>query len=161
MKYKRIKDFPGSRDLLVALAWAWVIIVIPYLIKGTNSTYQTASILVFLISTVFIRSVVFDIVSLEGDRIVGRETIPILMGQKKTQTMLMILAISTGVFMFLSVLFGEVPQLGYFLAIFPIFMVAGLYVFQKRRMQASKLFEAIIDSNFIMTGIIAYIWKTL
>jgi 4-hydroxy-3-methylbut-2-enyl diphosphate reductase len=161
IKYKRIKDFPGSRDLLVALAWAWVIIVIPYLIKGTNSMYQTASILVFLISTVFIRSVVFDIVSIEGDRIVGRETIPILMGQKQTRTMLLILAILTGTFMFLSALFGFVPQLGYFLAISPILMVTGLYVFQKRRMQASKLFEAIIDSNFVLTGIIAYIWKTL
>jgi len=161
MKYKRLKDFPGSRDLLVSLAWAWVIIVIPYLIKGTNSLYQTASILVFLLSTVFIRSVVFDIVSIEGDRIVGRETIPILLGQKRTQSLLMILAIITGTFMSLSVLFGLVPQLGYFLAISPILMVAGLYVFQKRRMQASKLFESIIDSNFIMTGIIAYLWKTL
>ena len=73
----------------------------------------------------------------------------------------MILAIITGTFMSLSVLFGLVPQLGYFLAISPILMVAGLYVFQKRRMQASKLFESIIDSNFIMTGIIAYLWKTL
>jgi 4-hydroxy-3-methylbut-2-enyl diphosphate reductase len=161
IKYKRIKDFPGSRDLLVSLAWAWVIIVIPFLIKGTESAYQTVSILVFLIPTVFIRSVVFDIVSLEGDRIVGRETIPILIGQKRTRTMLLILAIITGTFIFLSAFFGLVPQLGYFLAIPPILMVSGLYVFQKRRMQASKLFEAVIDSNFIMTGVIAYIWKTL
>jgi 4-hydroxy-3-methylbut-2-enyl diphosphate reductase len=161
IKYKRIKDFPGSRDLLVSLAWAWVIVVIPYLIKGTNSVYHTVSILVFVVSAVFIRSVVFDIVSLEGDRIVGRETIPILMGQDRTRTMLLILAIITGTFMSISVLFGLVPHVGHFLAISPILMVAALYVFQKRRLQASKLFEAIIDSNFIITGVMVYIWKAL
>lgn len=161
VKYKRIKDFPGSRDLLVSLAWAWVIVVIPYLIKGTYSIYQTVSILVFLISAVFIRSVVFDIVSIEGDRIVGRETIPILIGQQKTQTMLMILAVFTGAFVFLFTFTGFVPELGYFLSISPVLMVVELSVFQKRRMQASKLFEAIIDTNFVITGLIAYIWKTL
>lgn len=161
IKYKRIKDFPGSRDLLVSLAWAWVIVVIPYLITGTRSIYQTVSILVFLISSVFIRSVVFDIISIEGDRIVGRETIPILIGQRKTQTILMILAVFTGVFMLASSYTGFIPELGYFLSIFPVLMVIELYIFQKRRVQESKLFEMIIDSNFVITGVIAYIWKTL
>jgi len=161
IKYKRIKDFPGSRDLLVSLAWAWVIIMIPYLIEGTDSVLNTASILVFLISTVFVRSVVFDIVSLEGDRIVGRETIPIFLGQNRTQAMLMILAVCTAALMISFAYVGLVPELAYFLAVSPVVMVVELYVFQKRRMQASKLFEAIIDSNFIVTGIIAYLWRVL
>jgi (E)-4-hydroxy-3-methyl-but-2-enyl pyrophosphate reductase len=161
VKYKRIKDFPGSRDLLVSLAWAWVIVVIPYLIKGTYSIYQTVSILVFVISAVFIRSVVFDIVSIEGDRIVGRETIPILIGQQKTQTVLMILAVFTGAFLLSSSFMGFIPELGYYLSIPPVLMVIALSVFQKQRMQANKLFEAIIDTNFVIAGVIAYIWKVL
>jgi 4-hydroxy-3-methylbut-2-enyl diphosphate reductase len=158
-RYKRFRDLPGSKDIFVSLAWAWVIVIIPVLNQGIYFSYKSISILLFVILTVFIRSVVFDIVSIEGDRIVGRETIPILLGPKRTQTMLLILTVIIGLFMSLSALFELVPSLGYYLVISPVFMVACLYVFQKRRIQASRLFEAIIDSNFILTGIITYFWQ--
>jgi 4-hydroxy-3-methylbut-2-enyl diphosphate reductase len=161
IKYKRIKDVPGSRDLLVSLAWAWVIIVIPLLNESTYSVYRIVAILVFVISTVFMRSVVFGIVSLEGDRIVGRETIPILLGQKRTQAMLLILALIVGAFMIVSASFSFIPSLGYFLVLSPVLIVLSLTVFHKRRMQATKLYEAIIDSNFILSGIVAYLWQLL
>ena len=157
-RYKRFKDLPGSKDIFVSLAWAWVIVVIPMLAQEIYFSYKSISILLFVILTVFIRSVVFDIVSIEGDRIIGRETIPILLGPKRTQTMLLILTVIIGLFMSLSTFFELVPSLGYYLILSPVFMVICLYVFQRQRFQASKLFEAIIDSNFILTGIITYFW---
>jgi (E)-4-hydroxy-3-methyl-but-2-enyl pyrophosphate reductase len=157
-RYKRFKDLPGSKDIFVSLAWAWVIVVIPMLTQHIYFSYKSISILLFVIVTVFIRSVVFDIVSIEGDRIIGRETIPILLGPQRTQMMLLILTVIIGLFMSLSTFFELVPSLGYFLIFSPVFMVICLYVFQKQRFQASKLFEAIIDSNFILTGIITYFW---
>lgn len=159
IKYKRLKDIPGSKDFLVSFAWAWVIVLIPMLSMEKYFSYKSMSILVFVLSTVFIRSVVFDIVSIEGDRIVGRETIPILIGQKRTQIMLFILSVIIGIFMFLSALFHLVPGLGYYLILSPVYMVVCLYFFQKRRVQASTLFEAIVNSNFILIGIITFLWQ--
>lgn len=161
IKYKRIKDFPGSKDFLVALAWAWVIVMIPFLIQQEYVPYRTVTILIFVVSTVFIRSVIFDIISIEGDRIVGRETIPILMGLKRTQMMLLVLAIATGAVMFIFTYTDYVPTLSYFLVGMPLLMVGCLYIFQKHRMQTSKLFEAIIDGSFILTGIMTYFWQGL
>jgi 4-hydroxy-3-methylbut-2-enyl diphosphate reductase len=161
IRYKRLKDVPGSKDIFVALAWAWVIVLIPMLNKEIYFSYRSLSILAFIIVTVFIRSVVFDIMSIEGDRIVGRETIPILIGQRRTQIMLLVLTIIIGIFMSLSVAFELVPTLGYYLILSPVFMVVCLYFLQKRRIQASILFEAIIDSNFIFTGIITNLWLLL
>jgi 4-hydroxy-3-methylbut-2-enyl diphosphate reductase len=159
IKYKRLKDFPGSRDFLVSLAWTWVIVMIPFLSQETYHPYLALMMLIFVFLSVFIRSVVFDIVSIEGDRIVGRETIPILLGRKKTQRLLIMLSIILGSLMFFSSAFGLVSSLGYYLSLFPVFMVACLYVFQKRRVLAGKSFEALIDSSFIFAGIITYLWQ--
>jgi 4-hydroxy-3-methylbut-2-enyl diphosphate reductase len=159
IKYKRLKDIPGSKDFLVSLAWAWVIVLIPMLNQEMYFSYTSISILVFVMITVFIRSLVFDILSIEGDRIIGRETIPILIGPKRTQIILLILAVMIGLFMFFSAYFKLVPALGYYLIFPPVFMVLCFYAFQKRRIQVGTLFEAIIDSNFILIGLIAYFWQ--
>ncbi len=158
VKYKRLKDLPGSKDFLVALAWAWVIVLIPMLNQETYFSYTTIVILGFVVITVFIRSVVFDILSIEGDRIVGRETIPILLGPKRTQVMLLLLAIIMGLFMFFSSAFDLVPSLGYYLVFSPVFIVVCLYIFRKKRIQVSTLFEAVIDTNFVLTGLITFLW---
>lgn len=159
IKYKRLKDLPGSKDFLVSMAWAWVIVLIPMLNKGILFSYMSISMLAFVLISVFIRSVVFDILSIEGDRIVGRETIPIIIGPKQTQIMLLILAVMISLFMFLSAFFGLVPGLGYYLVLSPVFVVTCFYIFQKRRMQVSTFFEAVIDSNFILVGVITYFWQ--
>jgi (E)-4-hydroxy-3-methyl-but-2-enyl pyrophosphate reductase len=160
-EYKRLKDFPGSKDVFVALAWAWVIVLIPSLNQETLFTYKSLSIMAFIISTVFIRSVIFDVVGIEGDRIVGRETIPILIGPKRTEIMLLIITIIIGVYMGLSAVFGLVPTLSYYFILSPLLMVASLYIIQKRHMQANRLFEVLIDSLFIFIGLITYLWQVL
>lgn len=160
IRYQRLKDFPGSKDIFVSLAWAWVIVLIPTLNQGLLFSYKSISIFIFIILLVFTRSVILDVVSIEGDRIVGRETIPILIGRKHTQTMLFVLSMITGIFMFTSTAFGLVPSLGYYLAMSPAFMITCLYIFQKRQIQASRLFEAIIDSNFILTGLVTFLWQS-
>ena len=71
------------------------------------------------------------------------------------------LSIILGAFMFLSSALGLVSSLGYYLSLLPVFMVACLYVFQKRRVLAGKSFEALIDSSFIFAGIITYLWQAV
>jgi 4-hydroxy-3-methylbut-2-enyl diphosphate reductase len=160
LKYKRLRDVPGSKDIFVSLAWAWVIVLIPILNQGMYFPYKSMTILGFVLLMVFIRSVVFDIASIESDRIVGRETIPIIIGPKRTKTMLLIITVITGIFMSLSAALGLVPTLGYYLVLSPALMVICLYVFQKRRIQVSTLFEAIIDTNFILAGLVTYLWQS-
>ena len=161
LKYKRLKDVPGSKDIFIAIAWVWVLVLIPILQQHIYFSYESATIMGFVFLTVFIRSVVFDIVSIEGDRIVGRETIPILIGQKRTLAMLFILSIITAAFIFTSAAFDLIPSLGYYLILPPAVMVICLYFFQKKRIPPSTLFESIIDSNFIFAGLIAYCWQKI
>ncbi len=158
IKYKRLKDVPGSKDIFIAIAWVWVLVLIPILQQHIYLSYKSVAIMGYVFLTVFIRSVVYDIVSIEGDRIVGRETIPILIGQKRTLAMLFVISIITASFILMSEAFDLIPSLGYYLILPPALMVLCLYFFHKKRIPASTMFEAIIDSNFVLAGLIAYLW---
>lgn len=160
-KYKRLKDVPGSKDFFVALAWTWVIALLPILNARASFSYESLSFLFFVMATVFIRSVVFDIMSIEGDRIMGRETIPILIGQRATAVMLAVLTLIISVFFFLSAVVSLIPPFGYLLILSPSLMVFFLHIFQRKRLLSGTLFEAVIDSSFILTGIIAFMYQNV
>jgi 4-hydroxy-3-methylbut-2-enyl diphosphate reductase len=159
LRYKRLRDIPGSKDIFVALAWAWVIVFIPMLNSEPVFNYESMSMLAFVLVTVFTRSVVFDVLSIEGDRIVGNETIPILIGPRRTEIMLAVMTVIIAIYMTLSAAFGLIPGLGYVLPLAPAFMAGCVYVFHKKRLQGSALFEAVIDSSFFLTGLAAYLYQ--
>jgi 4-hydroxy-3-methylbut-2-enyl diphosphate reductase len=161
IKYKKLRDVPGSKDIFIALAWAWVIVLIPSLKEELYFSFRSLTIMGFVFITLFMRSLIFDIVSIEDDRIVGRETIPIVIGPKKTQAMLLALSVIIGLFMISSAAIGLIPALGYYLAIPPVLIVICFYIFQKQRLQASTLFEGIVDTNFILSGVITYLWQVV
>jgi 4-hydroxy-3-methylbut-2-enyl diphosphate reductase len=161
IKYKRLKDIPGSKDIFVSVAWAWIIVLIPMFNQDIYFSYESMSVLAFTLVVVFMRSVVFDVVRIEGDRIVGRETIPILIGTKHTRTILLLFTLIISGYLILSSTLGLIPSIGYYLIISPIFIIFCLYLFHKKRMQPSRMFEAVIDANFILTGIIAYVWQSV
>jgi 4-hydroxy-3-methylbut-2-enyl diphosphate reductase len=87
-----MKDIPSSRDLFVALAWAIILTFLPQTINGAPkiipSTLATFAV-IFIIS--FIRSLIFDLRDIEGDRIMGRETLITIIGETRARRALSIM----------------------------------------------------------------------
>jgi len=94
--YRNLKDIPTSRDLFVALAWAVLLTFIPQA-ESLTFILTPATILCFLwiFFLALIRSLIFDLRDIEGDRIMGRETLVTIVGEHRAQqfilTMLTIL----------------------------------------------------------------------
>lgn len=88
MRYKSLKDIPTSRDLFVALAWATVITFVPQIL---NNIWQIEPINIATFCWIFIlsffRSLIFDLRDIEGDRIMGRETLITIIGEKRARKM--------------------------------------------------------------------------
>jgi 4-hydroxy-3-methylbut-2-enyl diphosphate reductase len=86
-KYKNLKDIPTSRDLFVALAWGTVLTFIPQAIAGS---FQVNALIIICFAWIFIlaflRSLIFDLRDIEGDRIMGRETLITIVGEKWSRT---------------------------------------------------------------------------
>ena len=160
-RYRRLRDIPGSKTFLIALAWGTVTTLFPYL--SVTGTLQIGTVLVFLWATglVFVRTAFFDTLDMQGDRIVGKETIPILLGEKPTLRLLKrtLLVVLAG--MLLSTLIGLVGSVGYILTICPVFLAGVLLAYEKDLMIPGVRLEFLLETFFLVAGAAALLWSAL
>ena len=157
-KYLRIRDIPGSKTLLIALAWGIVTSVFPSLTAPEGITWSTAVVFFWASGMVFIRTAFFDILDMQGDRIVGKETIPILMGEQKTIRLLKLILLILMAILPLSSAAGLVSMMG-FLQVIPLFaLLVILSAHEKEYVLSGIRLEFLVDTHFILAGLIALMW---
>jgi 4-hydroxy-3-methylbut-2-enyl diphosphate reductase len=160
--FQRLKDIPASKDLFVALAWTMVTVLIPYFSTEEDipplSTFTT---FLFVFLLVYIRSVLFDIRDIQGDRIIGRETIPILIGKENTKIFLVILAGLSATGLLISRNMGWTSNLTHFMLLSILYTCGYLYLYHKRVISHGLSCEAVVDGKFILVGCIAFIWAVM
>jgi (E)-4-hydroxy-3-methyl-but-2-enyl pyrophosphate reductase len=159
--YSKIKDIPGSRSLSESFAWVTLITVLPLLELG--SIIWPAAIISFLVVFLlsYVRSALFDIFQAQGDLIVGTETLPIILGEKKTLALLKLILLISGI------LFAGGPLLGltgYFshVMLIPLLGLSFcLKAYEKRWLYPGINFEALVEANFLLAGLLAGAWQVL
>lgn len=161
MKYSRIRDISGSKTVLIAAAWGLVTSALPAISAG--SLFGLRTFLVFLWSTglAFARTAFFDILDMQGDRIVGKETIPILLGEKTTLRMLKTVL---GIWVFLIVvpsMAGIFPALGWGLALCPAAMLALIRMHENGFKLPGFRLEFLVDSLFLLTGLVTLLYTAV
>jgi len=157
--YSKIKDIPGSRSLSESLAWVAIIAILP-LFGMRNIVWSSVIIACLVIFTLsFARSILFDIFQAQGDLIVGTETLPITLGEKKCLVVLKTTLLSTGFLLVSSPLFGLASSFSY-LTLFPLFGLSlCLLAYERHWLYPGPTLEALVESNFFLTGILAFIWQ--
>ena len=160
IRYRSLEQIPGSKEIFYSIAWAVSTALIPFL--GTRQSFipSLAIAIAFASSIAFIRAVVLDIRDIQGDRILGKETIPIAIGKERTKKILITLTAAVTILLFISPLLGWTTTLGYYLLPCVAYAFGYQYLFQKRIVSEGLLLETIADFNFILAGIIAFVWKS-
>ncbi|HUT26256.1 MAG TPA: 4-hydroxy-3-methylbut-2-enyl diphosphate reductase [Sumerlaeia bacterium] len=174
VRHRRLIDLPGGKDVFTGTAWAVLLTLLPSVAAAspfgpfsppvwTGLSIQRfvayAVTFLFVFSLVFIRSVVTDFRDIQGDQIIGRETIPVVLGKDYTKTLL---AVLTGVLLLAMIIVtagDALTPLGYFM-IFPLLYTWGyLYIYHRRLMKPGMAFEALIGGKFILIGILALLQR--
>ena len=160
-KYRRIRDIPGSKTVLIALAWGLVTAIIPAI--ALLNTIAVSTLLVFIWATclVFVRTAFFDILGMQGDRIVGRETIPILIGEQRSIRLLKTILIGSIAILIFSSLFQFVTSLGFGLTICSIFFYIVLTAHERGRMLPGIGLEFLIETHLVLAGFITLPWELI
>ncbi len=152
----KIKDIPGSRSLSEALAWVSVISLLP-LLNTQDIIWPVAltSIMVtFLIS--YVRTALFDICQVQGDLIVGIETLPITLGEKRTIILLKSVLFILGITLII-IPFFDFFGISFYILLIPVMgLTACLMAYEKHWFIPGINFEAIVEGNFILTGLAAF-----
>jgi len=160
-KYRRIRDIPGSKTVLITMAWGIVTAVLPPVSMSENIHLSTVIIFLWSMTVVFIRTAFFDILDMQGDRIVGKETIPILLGEKRSLYLLKtILALNFSLLLISSAL-HIISSLGFALAICPVFVFIILSAHERGYMLPGIRLEFLVESNFVLAGVISLIWSLI
>jgi (E)-4-hydroxy-3-methyl-but-2-enyl pyrophosphate reductase len=159
MKIRRLKDIPASKTMSVSCGWAVLLSLIPVLSPGGRLGWDSVMAAAAVFLFVFIRSALGDVMEIQGDRIVGRETIPILIGEKKTYLLLRIATALVVLVLILGFLLKVFSGLALMLIACAAYAAFYQYLFRRDQVLSSVFFEALIDANFILAGVLACLWN--
>ena len=158
-RFRSLKDIPGSKNITTAIAWAVVTALLPWLEAGNDPTPGLIVSFVFVAGIVFIRSALSDILDIQSDRLFGQETIPVLIGARRTLVLLQ--AVSALLFLLLAAAYpaGWAPSLSIVLltSVFYIWICFKLY--DRRSGFSGVVLEGILESSYIVAGLSAALWR--
>jgi 4-hydroxybenzoate polyprenyltransferase len=116
---------------------------------------------VFSCGIVFWRTALSDLLDIQGDRIVGRETIPILIGVKKTRRLLQTLLAILTVLPILSAMVGWTAWAGTLLTCNVLILWLFWWIYKKGQLVDRLLYEGMIDGNLVLAGIVFILYGVL
>ncbi len=152
--YQSLMDIPGSKDIFMALAWAVVIVLVP-IVKKTELHFELRFWLVFLIIALMVlaRSILQDFRDLQADRMVGKETLPILFGERKSRWLVHFILLAGIIISLLAWYLAGVGTaiLGLMLGLVWLWLCVPLFTI--RTVIQGLRAELLIDSGFILAGV--------
>jgi (E)-4-hydroxy-3-methyl-but-2-enyl pyrophosphate reductase len=154
----RLKEIPGSKTMFTAVAWGVLAALIPVVCSDQEISGATAIAFFFVAGMIFIRSGLFEIMAIEGDRVVGKETLAITLGKERTFTLLSCGSLALVAMLLGAAWGGVIPSLGYTLSLSGLYMLGYLLIYHRGLMESSLLLESLVEGNMILAGILAFIW---
>jgi (E)-4-hydroxy-3-methyl-but-2-enyl pyrophosphate reductase len=159
--YQKIRDIPGSKTLLVGLAWGVVTSLLPALAREGRILPATLVAFFYTSTLVFVRSTLYDFKDIQGDLMVGKETIPIVLGDRRTEILVVALLIFLGVILTVAALLEWATSLSSFLLISLGYIVSYYWLYRQKIVGRGFLFEGTVDGSFIFAGLLAFLWSLL
>ena len=157
IRIRGLREIPGSKTFLVAVAWAFVTTLIPAWSDSQNPGLLTFVVLFFVMLLVFVRNALFDVFEVQGDRIVGRETLPVCIGEKKTLFILNIIMALLLVLLLLMPLFGFMSEAGFWLLPGIVYIIGLTLLYNRGKISQGPKLEFYLDTVFYLLAGLAWL----
>ncbi len=161
LKYRRLRDIPGSKTLLIALAWSVVTSLLPVLGGSDLSGWAVLAGFGWTAGLVFSRTLFFDILDMQGDRIVGKETLAIVLGEARSFKLIYTVLIITVLGLLAGGLSGLLPVLAYGLTGCSLLLGAIAWRHQHNWEPAGIKLEFAVESLFVLAGVMTWLFCLL
>ncbi|RJR24482.1 MAG: 4-hydroxy-3-methylbut-2-enyl diphosphate reductase [Desulfobacteraceae bacterium] len=151
----RIKDIPGSRSLAEALGVVAVTTILPSIDRPSAPLPATliTSVVFFLMA--YSKAGLFEIFRVQGDLIVGTESLPITLGEKRALTVLKLALAGAMLTLVLGFLSGFQNFFAFFMLLPILLMCLCLFGYEKRWVYPGLGFEALSEGPFYLSGVLA------
>jgi 4-hydroxybenzoate polyprenyltransferase len=142
----------------MALAWAAVAAVLPRIEIHLSVSPALIVAFLFTFSIVFMRSALSDVMDIQSDRLIGRETIPVLIGEEKTRLLVQGISAALLVLLVLAYAAGWSSSLSLFLLICVFYVWICFKLCDRRSAFSAVVLEGLLETNYIIAGIGAFGW---
>lgn len=157
-RFRRLRDLPGSKTISVATAWAIVIAVLPQLEISISITPAMIFAFLFTFAVVFVRSALSDTIDIQSDRLIGRETIPVVIGEQNTQKLLKVISVITAVILIIASPAGWTSSLSLALLACVFYMWICFKLCDRRATFSGVVLEGLLETNYIIAGFSTFLW---
>jgi 4-hydroxy-3-methylbut-2-enyl diphosphate reductase len=157
--FRRLKDIAASKNVFVASAWALVSIFPLFFVNQTGEWHRLALAFLFLFVVTGVRSVFLDLSDMSSDRLVGRETVPLVIGPKRARTLIRVTVVGLAAGLLFTAAFGWLPGLAWPLGLWVLFEFVYLELLAKPRKLPTLTRDMIVDAHFIVAGLLAFVWQ--
>jgi 4-hydroxybenzoate polyprenyltransferase len=150
----RFKDIPIMKNVFVALSLTLVCVLLPatHLAAGTETLLKV--VFFFILTKLYINTVLYDIRDIEGDRENGVRTLPVLIGSKKTVGFLLVLNCVNLIWL-LFVNYSIRP-----IAV-ALILYGFMYIIYFRKRRNFMIMDFFVDGEWIIAGIILQALRVL
>jgi 4-hydroxy-3-methylbut-2-enyl diphosphate reductase len=157
-RFQSLKDLPGSKNIFMAAAWGTVTAILPAL--DDNYSIHAALIIAFAFTfgVVFIRSAISDILEIQSDKLIGRETIPVLFGKETTLTLLKIISLILLVLLAISNPAGWTTTLSFFLISCILYIWICFQLCDRKSGFSGAVMEGLLETSYIIVGLSVLVW---
>ncbi len=157
----RLKDVPASKDIFIAVGWLVVCVLVPWVGHGAGALPAFATACVFALGLTFVKANVVDLRDMQEDRLLGRETLPILLGAKRTRRVMSGLTLGVAAALALAAALGWTPSVAWPLLAAPGCLL-GYLAWRERFEHASDVVCTLAaDGALLLAGILALAWRLL
>ena len=157
-RFRRLRDLPGSKNVSVATAWAIVVAVLPQIEMSMSITLSMTLAFLFTFAVVFVRSALSDTIDIQSDRLIGRETIPVVIGEEKTQKLLKGISVITAVILIIASPAGWTSSLSFALLACVFYMWICFKLCDRRSTFSGVVLEGLLETNYIIAGFMTFLW---
>ncbi len=160
-RFQSLKDLPGSKNIFMATAWGTVTAILPALSKDYTFNAGLAVAFIFTFGIVFIRSAISDILEIQNDKLIGRETIPVLIGKSPTKMVLKIISLMLLAILLVSAWAGWTSSLSFMLLMCILYIWICFQLCDRRSGLSGAFMEGLLETSYVIAGLSVFLWFVL
>ena len=147
-------SIPGSREALFTLGWGYFLSLLPAAtLAHRELSFSMLAWPISLMALFFARSLFVDLVDLQGDALLGMDTLPLNLGGRRCRTLLLVCCLLASLIHLVGFIAGLLPlrSLGFIAA--PVILAAGLLFLERDLFFPEMGIRIVADGSLLAAGL--------